>query len=251
MKLVTNGCSFTWGAEILLAELGFSESDPRYGQNIDFYIDFRTSRTYTYHLHDKLKTSNYDNLSMGGASNQRIVRTTLDYFMPKLLNDEDLSEHIAVIQWTEPSREEVYHDGFYYTVSARGFWAEPELMDELNTTYRDYIKGRLLLEDKNYVNQFVSDVILLSSFFELHKIKYIFCHIASPQWKMPELDAQVISKINWLGKNYKDSSIRKLIDDVQQKENISLNYPENHPNIEGHKFIAETLYKRLKELYNL
>jgi hypothetical protein len=251
MKLVTNGCSFTWGAEILPFEIGITEDDTKYLQNIDYYVDFRNKHTYTYRLHEKLKTTEYRNLAMGGSSNKRIIRTTLDYFIPKIVNNEDLSEYIAVIQWSEPSREEIYHDKRYYTLSARGIWAQPSVSDEMNYNYKDYIKGRLLLDDKNFTNQFVNDFVLLSSFLELHKISYVFCHIASPNWDMPDLSNIKLPNVNWLAGTYQESSIRELINDVEQEQKIVLSYPQRHPNPEGHTLIAEILYNRFKELYNL
>lgn len=247
MKLVTNGCSFTYGAEILLVELGYDEIDNGY------YKNYRESRTYTHHLHNKLKTTEYENLAMGGSSNKRIIRTTLEYFMPKINQGIDLSDHIAVIQWSEPFREEVYHPktNLYYTLSAQGVWYLPLDREELNETYHDYIKGRLMLDDKNFANQFMHDTIMMAAFLEFHKIKYVFAHIASSQWKMPELDENYAPNLNWFNKTYKDSSFRMLIEDNERKNNISLSYPKKHPNIEGHMCIAESLYKRLQELYNL
>jgi hypothetical protein len=252
MKLITNGCSFTWGAEILPFEIGCDEGTPKFLENPDYYTEYRNTRTYAHHLHNKLETISYKNLAYGGASNKRIIRTTLEYFMPKILNNEDVSDHIAVIQWSEPFREEIYYeDGKYYTLSARGFAAEPSMMEKLNHLYYDYNRGKLLLHDKNFTNQFIHDIILMASFLELHKIKYVFCHIASSFWKFPELDDTIASKMNWSGGTYKNSSLRTLMDNTQREKKIVLCYPQNHPNIEGHKFIAETLYKRLKELYNL
>ena len=109
MKLITNGCSFTYGAEILLVELGYDETDISVAQDPGYHKNYRESRTYTHHLHNKLKTTEYENLAMGGSSNKRIIRTTLEYFMPKINQGIDLSDHIAVIQWSEPFREEIYH----------------------------------------------------------------------------------------------------------------------------------------------
>jgi hypothetical protein len=246
MKLIVNGCSFTWGAEIVPVE--FDENSSTF-INVEFYDNYRKSRTYAHHLHNKLHTSSYENLSLGGASNKRIIRTTLEYFMPKINNNEDVSDHIAVIQWSEPGRDEIYHDGYYYTLSSRGAWALPRNVDTLNNVYRDFIKGRIMLSDKYYEDQFMHDVIMMASFLELHKIKYVFCHITSKGWTIP--DESYFGKINWLGEVYEKSSLKRIIKNAELKDNSLLTYPQRHPNPAGHKLIAEILYNRFKELYNL
>lgn len=251
MKLITNGCSFTWGAEILPYELNLQYGENKVTENLKYYDNYRISRTYTKHLHDMLKTDSYENLAFGGGSNKRIIRTTLEYFMPKISQGVDVSDHFVVLQWTEPGRNEIYHDGLYYAIFANGSLSSPVNRDVVSSTYDDYIKGRILLDDMNFTNQFMSDIILMSSFLKLHNIKYVFTHIASKIWKFPEMNNGFFDNINWSNHNYKDSSIRKFIDKTERTKNIRLTYPQNHLNPEGHRYFAEILYNRFVELYNL
>ena len=57
--------------------------------------------------------------------------------------------------------------------------------------------------------------------------------------------------IVWLGDTKHDSTIDSILTKYECDFNRTCFYPERHPNILGHKIIAETVYNRLKELYNL
>ena len=93
MILLANGCSWTWG--------GGLEPYVQVGKKRDQLV-------WPYHLGNLLSATQTVNLAKGCGSNQRIVRTTRDWIMSQ--NEETLSNTIAVIQWTEPSRYEFYHD---------------------------------------------------------------------------------------------------------------------------------------------
>ena len=84
MKILFNGCSITWGDEL---------------------EDNRKSR-FSKLVCDELDTDE-KNLSMRGASNDYIVRTTIDYCDKNTVD-------IAVIQFTVESRIE-YFDCLLYT----------------------------------------------------------------------------------------------------------------------------------------
>ena len=85
MKLYTNGCSFTWGDELSDRNLRFAGL-----------------------LANKFNCELIDD-SMCGASNERILRTTLDYLQNP---NTDLENLMVVIGWSGISRKEIYNNGW-------------------------------------------------------------------------------------------------------------------------------------------
>ena len=85
MKLYTNGCSFTWGDELSDRNLRFAGL-----------------------LANKFDCELIDD-SMCGASNERILRTTLDYLQNP---NTDLENLMVVIGWSGISRKEIYKNGW-------------------------------------------------------------------------------------------------------------------------------------------
>ena len=86
-KLVTNGCSMTWGSGL----------NP----------DTRVVDAYPYKLAKLLDAELFD-LSKPGHSGQYVVRTTIDFFLERL--DEDLSEYIVLLQLPDGNRFEYWDD---------------------------------------------------------------------------------------------------------------------------------------------
>ena len=89
-KLVTNGCSMTWGWGI--------NSDRNIGGGVD---------AYPYKLAKLLDAELFD-LSKPGESCNYVVRTTIDFFLERL--DEDLSEYIVILQLPDGNRYEYWDD---------------------------------------------------------------------------------------------------------------------------------------------
>lgn len=226
MKLFTNGCSFTWGDEIVENELG----NPYDDSNKD-HVEFREKSIWSYSLHEKLKTEQLNNNSTCGASNQRIVRTTLDFFTDKIEKGENLKDYIAVIQWTDLSRAELYSDlrqNYINFVPNKN-----ETISEQNLI--DLYKNRIRSNPINFENEFHVHLFCLDSFFKLHNVKHLFCTMSTPtkinSYSMPWLGGKIENQLLHLSKDWL--------------------YPKQHPNLYGHKIIANKIYKRLKELYNL
>ena len=70
--------------------------------------DKRLSMLWPYKLSKLMNMSEHVNLSIGCGSNQRIIRTTLEWIMQQ--DRSTLDRTIAIIQLTEPSRYEYYQD---------------------------------------------------------------------------------------------------------------------------------------------
>lgn len=91
MILVTNGCSWTYGSGDLANKLPDEE---------------RKKLLWPNFLGQKIGANEVVNLSLGCGSNPRIYRTTFDWLSKQ--SPERLNETIAVIQFTEFSRFELY-----------------------------------------------------------------------------------------------------------------------------------------------
>lgn len=87
MILVTNGCSMTKGAELKL--------------------ETRDWTRYSYLLSQKLGFFQEENLAVAGSSNQRILRTTIDWIRETNIPKEEI---FFVIQWSSVTRNEYYNE---------------------------------------------------------------------------------------------------------------------------------------------
>ena len=234
MKLFTNGCSFTWGGEIY-ATLGYKSNEVIPTSLTPDHYKFREEHIWSFHLHKLINSENIFNLSSPGAANNRIVRTTLEFFIDYLERGLPVDEIIAVIQWTDLHRYEIYDSltKQYVNVYSYDFSTFPKLEENIATKY----KLRLLDHEINSVNKFIQDVTCLSSFFDKHKIKYVFGTM-----NKISLPNTYIKSLNWLGTDEISNCIL---------EENKFRFPGKHPNLHGHKIIAEKLYKRLVELYNI
>ena len=139
MTLLTNGCSFTWGAELNDREL-------RFGRLLSKKLD-----------------CNLVDLSENGSSNERILRTTFDY-----LNNSDvnLNELIVVIGWSGISRTEYFTSGWVKMT--------PTMIgtNEVATNYYSYMQS----EQQDNL-KFYNQVLLLQLWLEKNNVRYFMFRI--------------------------------------------------------------------------
>ncbi len=135
MTLLTNGCSFTWGAELDDREL-------RFGRLLSNKID-----------------CDLIDISKNGSSNERILRTTLDYLNEPNTNLNDL---MVVIGWSGIARTEFFWGGGWANIT-------PTMIgtDEIATYYYTHIQS-VRQDNLSFYNQ----VLLLQLLLEKHSIKY-------------------------------------------------------------------------------
>ncbi len=254
--LFTNGCSWTWGGA--LEEYWITE-------------DKRLKLVWPHHLGELMGMDKVVNLSLACGSNQRILRTTLDWLLSK--SPEELKNTIAVIQWTELSRYEYYvmkDDNPIENIGHRWIlnkidsvstsWDVSEhyhlsrdvfLMDnpkdkiqkvELDKDYFTYNIDRL----KRYTNiesvyTLTTYCQTLSSLFEMFGVKYYFWEFIKGSnlfIDMPEHLRKLHENYNWITVNNYES--------LYQSPTVSeKNKNDRHPSLLGHKQIAEIIYKQL------
>ena len=218
MILYTNGCSFTWGDE----------------------LSNRNSR-YANLLANKLNCELVDG-SMCGASNERILRTTLDYLQdPKT----DLENLIVVIGWSGISRTELYNDG-WDTIT-------PTMMgtDKRAIEYYQWIQS----EQQDNL-KFYNQVLLLQLWLEKHNVKYFMFRIDSGQVKMVVKDGSNREVSDGYDTTYlsqqqiKDINLKTFPSYISNTltfreygiQNGGGLKPKGHPNEKSHELFSEYLY---------
>jgi len=144
--ILSNGCSFTEGYDLP-----------------------RNQHPWPYHISKNIKIKN-KNLALGGSSNRKIFRTTIEEILtgsePKLV----------VIGWTFHNRTEITHNNGYYCrytntsvlpEMSDGFI--PDDLDEIHKFWTLHMHNEFL----NY-REFVYNVLLLQEFLKNKNIKFRF-----------------------------------------------------------------------------
>lgn len=253
MKLFANGDSFTFGGGL------YDAHDRRIG-GMTPYSPYPLNRerlqvTWPGVLAELTGAESVVNYGLSGGSNNRIARTTLDYFYDLLYKGEDLSEYTAVIQWTEIARTEFMIDRhwFYFgpggasTDTGIGEIAVPPCKAEfyVDNYYKSYYK--VMQSDQQDVANFITQITALGNFFKTHNVKYVFCmhvdcfFLTSKVKKLDQIKELLNKEFNWLNGSMEDSILLRFLE-----ESTQVNPPEDtHPNVVGHQVIAEKIHKYL------
>lgn len=157
-NLLFNGCSFTEGCELE-------------GKTKDF--NHRTKHRYSHVIHERTGKT-YDNIALSGVSNNRITRTTIEWF------ENGNTCDLAIIQFTMPQRIE-FISGLTGEVS---LFAQvnfiphkpndlfnidiPIDVDDLKKSYLEFYRHVYNLNVG--LNNFYKDLFLLEQYFERNNI---------------------------------------------------------------------------------
>ena len=224
--LYTNGCSFTYGAELDNREL-------RYGHL----------------LTNKLGCEYHIDKSLNGSSNERIFRTTLDYLQDPNTNLKDLC---VVIGWSGISRKEFFvNDIGWHTITPTGIGT-----DNLITTYYTYLQS-VQQDNLNFYYQ----TLLLQMWLEKKNVKYFMFRHDDGQTKQMLKDGSRREVVDGYDTTYitqeqvKDINL-KTFPSYTDNELTFREYalknggglkPQRHPDEKSHKLFSEYLYQELKD----
>ena len=262
MKLLVNGCSYSWGGGLYSLHYN-KDSDPdKIGL---LYVDIkhptnneRLRKVYSHHLGKLLKADTVYNISMGATSNERIVRTTLDFYTKKILNNESVTDHFAVIQWSSVDRIEVYDDilkGMVHMLPSGVIFESDDLSktftaEEHKVLVDDILSKKQNLYYKNFmspkqvVNKTFQQILILGHFFEKHNIPYLFCSMnpdtIMEYFKDEKDKMKYINRFKWLNSTLTKSTITIYTGDPG---NTELLCNTGHPNEKGHLEIANGLHR--------
>ena len=231
--LFTNGCSFTagggldpWYMEGYNQPLGDilgtydindyydrlpkwkeeNSPEPAYVNN-----EKRLRMLWPYKLSKLMDMSEHVNLSMGCGSNQRIIRTTLEWIMEQ--DRSRLDRTIAIIQLTESSRYEYYQDDIdkwtlnkVHHVLFVGTDAEVEFANVLNqqrlSTFTS-VEG---------IFKIVDTCLTLDNIFKSFGIEYYLCTNCNYLRELTRLiKIHQPKKCNYESHRYSESSLNKYL----------------------------------------
>lgn len=247
MKLFANGCSFTWGG-------GLYEPDIFDPLSNDAVNQERISVVWPSLLAKEMNFESSINLSFGGIANQRIVRTTLDFFIEKIQSGEDVTDYLAIIQWTNDDRIEFWdniHKVRYHVMPRSVMPLRENLTDRLfvpsglhDLLYqRQEIWYKEFHSDKTSLETMFGHICQLGDFFHKHNIPYTFITLSDhfaisiSETKKIYLDTYY----NWMADNLHGSSAQAF------HENEYVSDTDLHPSRKGHLNMAVNFAKLLKK----
>jgi hypothetical protein len=263
MKLFANGCSYT---------AGHGEVHDTNGVLIppqDFTWPYQMDMDYVV------------NMSRRGGSNDRILRTTMNYF-----NKNNAEDYIAVIQWTSPVRFERFfplHNCWTEYCNTSVMEVNRTLKDSKNKVgYTLHVDDEKVLrkffdasdfkndiynlqdtatkvlvhakEINDYLIDFYKTVIIMQQFLESKNIPYIFTSMSFFNHLKKDETYFGIDKFEIPTTPYEHSLYETLNQSVWNNDPVSAIAKDNivsetntHPNEIGHKIIAGSITSTLRE----
>ena len=194
--LFTNGCSWKWGGGL----------DSKYSDDT-----LRNQITWPAQLKSLMNFDTHVNLATGCGSNQRIVRTTLEWIWQQ--TPETLKNATAVIQWTEQSRYEYYYpkDTSNRFENYPDRWARvkigvvisnPELLEKYNHDYTSLFqvsqRRYKTYTDIEGLYRYLTECEALASIFKSYNIKYYYWTYCGENFNIPDVYKQFLTRFNWL-----------------------------------------------------
>lgn len=234
MIVLANGCSWTYGGGL---------DDTRTREELD-------QVTWPCQLAKLMNADKFYNLADGGGSNQRILRTTLDWLLKQ--DQHTLDNTVAFIQWTEESRYEYYSpldfDDEYENIEERwmkvklGNCIPLDLCDKYELS-QDRIKyqNTKIQNIYTYINNCEAMANMLTGF----NVKYYFWDFMDFPKYLPKLYKDyVLSKFNWLQypKDYTCDFTPKEKLDPWRHWIYNRLQDDPHPSVFGHHQLACYIY---------
>lgn len=227
--LFTNGCSWTYGG-------GLDTDHPSESE--------LAKKVWPHHLRINMGFSQHVNLASGCGSNQRIVRTTIDWLTKQ--DKELLKNTVAVIQWTEWSRYE-----YYVPKTNRPFDDEPnrwalckvgnciskaEAGDTNYTNKRNDMRFETYSTLEGYYTHLMQ-CETLASMFNKFGVKYYYWNFVTPMFALPDnLKSLLLDNYNWL------EPLGRHEWDYERLNN------DPHPSETGHIQLSEHIKNAIKDL---
>ena len=253
MILLANGCSFTWGGSLHFTDdpgYTINKSGPFTHVGNHYPIIEGSQRwvnTWPGHLGKLLNCNRIVNLGMGCGSNERIFRTTFDWIYSQPL--EILNETVAVIQFTMPNRYEYYdltdiQDEPRKNELKRWALVKPDVLiqptsikytKDFDISQEVYKHSSRLNDSYKMILQMSAVNSLLSSF----NIKHFFWAPLSYLQDVIDLNSKSLERFPMIGHDKKNGYKNAWSYD-------SISKTDNHPNLKGHKQIADFMYNSIK-----
>lgn len=254
--LFTNGCSFTWGGAL---EPWFMYVD---GKPLGDIIGYDTTTFFTpdgitgqentavrkqlvwpHHLGNLLGCQDVVNLGMGCGSNQRIIRTTLDWLSAQ--TRETLDRTTAVIQMTEPSRYEYYnYENDYWTrCKVDVCIQEGEDQDIAESRNMSRLSTFTTIEG---IYKFVTDCMAIDQIMTTFDVEYNLWTMTNPfgdaDKDLMKYNDLIDRSCSWVNHIMENSTYGALESLKAPGGKIPSAHQTIHPNPEGHQGLAKILH---------
>ena len=212
-RLVTNGCSMTWGSGL----------NP----------ETRVVDAYPYKL-AKLLDAELFNLSNPGVSCHYVARTTIDFFLDRL--EEDLSDYIVILQLPAGHRFE------YWDTDIKKW--KPKIMghhDRSDVNLVEYF-GSMEWDFYNVTDS----VLQVGNFLKENNIRYYISN-GGENWD-DIMDPFYIKRKKYIETNYSILGgffTNSRLDGGKQGEEVLISREDPHWNEYGHTVVANNIYRFL------
>lgn len=213
-RLVVNGCSWSAGNELehspefmtMIQADGLHKQAPQDYNNwnlldsnnnvVSTFDRYYDKLNWAGYLKEKLSIPELVNLSTGGGSNTRILRTTIDYVMA--LPEAHRSETLIAIGWTVSERTEIYVGNNWQRWNAtqqfsttvdRLLLNDDKLIKRLDKFQEDHIA--YVHSDYEAVHRYFQQCYLLSNLLDNLKIPYVFFNALPAWWRAGPLKSNI------------------------------------------------------------
>lgn len=195
------------------------------------------------------------NLAVAGVSNDRIVRTTIEYV--EKLRSQGLRPYI-IIGWSFIHRVEVWYHGPNESVLKRATESNLQKSSRLvtldwipNEELSSHVKEQMVsvdTVDKKIIDWY-TNIFLLSKYLQLHNLGYFFFSAADNK-SFPIDTWSVFTELCFVQEVQQDRQIYKLHDfciaDYARKNDKDRKEPTGHLSAKGHEHFSHFLLELLK-----
>ena len=273
--LVVNGCSWSEGhlmhwdprVEEEIKPLGYRVAiDNRLAVyikgkdgdkiSVDYpYRDIYNRYNYGSYVKKYLKAQEYINLASGGAGNDRIVRTTIDYV--KRIKPEDYKNTFFLIGWSLPERQELFVNDkngdkrwvrFNPTQEFSSLEGdlEKKFTNQIDKFWKQYVT-HIHCQEAGVIRYF-NNVFLLKNTLDNLGINYYFFNSFPMFWDKDYDPAIFDNDVEWYNRQSRFMSFHdsffELIRIEKSTQDVVLN--DGHPNARGHRLWASHIINDMK-----
>lgn len=211
-KILTVGDSFTYGEE----------------------LENRETQAWPYLLAMAMNATVL-NLGQGGASNDYIFRTAIEETVHTTYD-------LVIVQWSEPSRMEVWHGDRPISVTAHSNWNKigqlSWMQDYYKYSYNDLFRYRT----------WYAHVIALQEYFKSKQQKYLFCNLAGLQGYYRDVDGYYNSLKHLWSSVDEQYYVGWPTDGFLEFQGDCEKGPGGHPLELGHKRISNKIYEHIRNI---
>jgi len=226
MILYANGCSMTYGAELggetIINGIGVEEHNP----------DFRKKNVWPSILGELLKVEKTFNDAVGGAGNDRMFRTTMEWTSNYLQNNNG-KDLFVIIGWSAPERTEYRINDEWRNILSH---FSPTNVPQNVIDLQKFHVNEMMDERKDYTTS-INYMLALQSWLQTNSIPFLFfnaLHIHWPKIKEVQILRNYIDRSRYYKFDDRDFCMFTFCDKYPRG-------PRNHTLEEGHRTWANHL----------